>query len=129
MASIYTCNECGMNLNLHTTHLFPSDFYFEAGNKGTISFAIIDQTKYRFVNEDRIKPFFETLDYWGIQRKRTKMTCSICSKLVGYVYDDGPFMMQGTGQFGMRPSQPIPRAPRYRFKIKALRINTEIWKI
>lgn len=52
----------------------------------------------------------------------------MCSKLVGYVYDDGLFMMQGMGQFGMGPSQVISRAPRYRFKIKALRISTETQK-
>ncbi|GKE74984.1 hypothetical protein Tco_1537025 [Tanacetum coccineum] len=95
MASIYTCIECGTNLNLHTTHLFPPDFYFEAGNKNTISFAEIDSSKFS------------------------------CGKLVGHVYDDGPPIMTGTGQFGFGPSQAIPRAPRYRFKVKALRITAE----
>lgn len=125
MASIYTCIECGTNLNLHTTNLFPPDFYFEAGNKGTLSFAAIDSTKFRFVKEDKIRPFFETINYWGIQRKRTKLVCNSCGRVVGYVYDDGPPMMTGTGQFGFGPSQAIPRAPRYRFKIKLLRITSE----
>ncbi|KAK1410499.1 hypothetical protein QVD17_37036 [Tagetes erecta] len=125
MASIYTCNECGTNLNLHTSNLFPPDFYFEAGNKNSLSFASIDSSKFRFVKEDKIKPFFETINYWGIQRKRTKLICNSCGHLVGYVYDDGPPMMTGTGQFGFGPSQAIPRAPRYRFKNKALRISSE----
>ncbi|KAL8194104.1 hypothetical protein R6Q57_026346 [Mikania cordata] len=125
MASIYTCNSCGTNLNLHTPNLFPPDFYFEAGNKGTLSFANIDSSKFRFVKEDKIKPFFETINYWGIQRKRTKLICNSCGRLIGHVYDDGPPMMTGTGQFGFGPSQAIPRAPRYRFKTKALRITSE----
>lgn len=68
-------------------------------------------------------PFFETLDYWGIHRNRTKIKCGNCGYLVGHVYDDGPPMMEGPGQFHFGPSQVIPRAPRYRFKIKALRIS------
>ncbi|KAM7260925.1 hypothetical protein ACFE04_026400 [Oxalis oulophora] len=125
MASIYNCTECGNNLNLSTSNLFPKDFYFEAGNKNTLSFASIDTTKVSFDKEDKIRPFFETVNYWGIQRNRTKIKCISCGKLVGYVYDDGPPMMNGIGQFGFGPSQAIPRAPRYRFKIKALRIATE----
>ncbi|XP_048230419.1 uncharacterized protein LOC125370113 [Ricinus communis] len=125
MASIYTCIECGINLNLNTACLYPQDFYFDAGNKGTLSFASIDSTKFRFEKEDKMRPFFETINYWGIQRKRTKIICNSCGKLVGYVYDDGPPLTDSPGQFHMGPSQVIPRAPRYRFKIKALRIASE----
>ncbi|KAL3720592.1 hypothetical protein ACJRO7_005413 [Eucalyptus globulus] len=125
MASIYTCKECGANLNLSAHHLYPPDFYFEAGNKDSVSFSAVDASKFRFEKEDKIRPFFETLDYWGIQRKRTKIICNSCGRLVGHVYDDGPPMMSGTGQFHMGPSQVIPRAPRYRFKTKALHVTSE----
>ncbi|MBA0760789.1 hypothetical protein Gotri_023510 [Gossypium trilobum] len=125
MASIYCCKECGTNLNLRSTYLFPPDFYFDAGNKGTLSFATIDDTKFNFEKEDKFRPFFETLDYWGIQRNRTKMKCKSCGKLVGYIYDDGPPLTDSPGQFHMGPSQVVPRCPRYRFKIKALTISSE----
>ncbi|CAM8996622.1 unnamed protein product [Rhodiola kirilowii] len=125
MASIYTCNECGADLNLNTSQLFPPDFYFEAGNKKTLSFASIDSTKFKFDKEDKIRPFFETLDYWGIHRNRVKMSCNSCGKLIGYVYDDGPQLTDGAGQFHFGPSQVIPRAARYRLKIKALKIVCE----
>ncbi|KAI8018881.1 hypothetical protein ACSBR2_024664 [Camellia fascicularis] len=125
MASIYSCTGCGSNLNLHTIHLFPPDFYFEAGNKGTLSFSLIDTTKFTFLTEDKLKPFFETLNYWGIQRKRTKINCNCCGSLLGHVYDDGPPLTNSSGQFHLGPSQAIPRAPRYRFKTKALRISSE----
>ncbi|KAF8377770.1 hypothetical protein HHK36_031155 [Tetracentron sinense] len=125
MAGIYSCTECGANFSLNTNHLFPSDFYFEAGNKGTLSFSSVDETKFRFEKEDKIRPFFETLNYWGIQRKRTKIKCNSCGRLVGYVYDDGPPLTNSTGQFHMGPSQVIPRAARYRFKTKALNISSE----
>ncbi|KAG6773802.1 hypothetical protein POTOM_021139 [Populus tomentosa] len=111
MASIYTCIECGTNLNLNTAHLYPQDFYFEAGNKGTLSFSSIDSTKFRFEKEDKIRPFFETVNYWGIQRKRTKIKCNNCGCLVGYIYDDGQPSTISPGQFGLGPSQAIPRAP------------------
>ncbi|KAK9165044.1 hypothetical protein Scep_000235 [Stephania cephalantha] len=125
MASIYSCKECGANLNLQTGQIYPPDMYFEAGNKGTLSFASVEESKLRFEKEDRIRPFFETLDYWGIQRKRTKIRCAGCNCLVGYVYDDGPPLNNGsTGQFHMGPSQVVPRAPRFRFKTKALRISS-----
>ncbi|KAM7524024.1 hypothetical protein LguiA_013926 [Lonicera macranthoides] len=124
-SSIYTCTECGTNLNLHSKYLYPPEFYFEAGNKGTLSFSMVDSTKFKFVKEDKIRPFFETLNYWGIQRKRIKMNCNSCGRLVGYVYDDGPPLMDGPGQFHFGPSQVIPRAPRYRIKTKALRIMSE----
>ncbi|XP_004232526.1 uncharacterized protein At4g08330, chloroplastic [Solanum lycopersicum] len=125
MASIYSCKECNTNFNLHTNYLFPPDFYFEAGNKGTLSFSAVDSSKFKFEKEDKIKPFFETLDYWGIQRKRTKMMCMNCGKVVGYVYDDGPPMTESPGQFHFGPSQVIPRAARYRIKNKALKITSE----
>ncbi|CAL5326528.1 unnamed protein product [Camellia sinensis] len=125
MASIYSCTGCGSNLNLHTIHLFPPAFYFEAGNKGTLSFSLIDTTKFTFLTEDKLKPFFETLNYWGIQRKRTKINCNFCGSLLGHVYDDGPPLTNSSGQFHLGPSQAIPRAPRYRFKAKALRISSE----
>ncbi|KAK1386772.1 Peptide methionine sulfoxide reductase MrsB [Heracleum sosnowskyi] len=124
-SSIYSCTECGSNLNLNTTHLYPPDTYFDAGNKGTLSFASIDSSKFRFKPEDKIRPFFETFDYWGIQRKRTKILCNSCGFLVGYVYDDGPPLTDSPGQFHFGPSQVIPRAPRFRFKKKALRVTSQ----
>jgi hypothetical protein len=56
-------------LNLSATHLYPAGCYFEAANKGTLSFSWVDESWLRFAMEDRICPFFETLDYWGIHRK------------------------------------------------------------
>lgn len=129
MASIYSCKECGTNLNLNTSHLYPATVYFSAGNKGTLSFAMIDNTKFRLEKEDKIRPFFETLDYWGIQRKRTKIKCNNCGALLGYIYDDGPPAVDTPGQFHFGPSQVIPRYPRYRLKTKALRISTETWTV
>lgn len=123
-SSIYSCTECGTNLNLSAAQLYPSDFYFEAGNKGTLSFSWVDTSKFRFEKEDKIRPFFETLNYWGIQRKRTKIICNSCGRVVGHVYDDGPPLTNSAGQFHMGPSQVIPRAPRYRFKTKALQITS-----
>ncbi|KAF0893294.1 hypothetical protein E2562_023933 [Oryza meyeriana var. granulata] len=102
--------------------LYPEGVYFEAGNKGTLSFSWVDESRLRFAAEDKIRPFFETLNYWGIQRKRTRISCDACGRLLGYVYDDGPPVMQGTGQFGMGPSQVIPRRPRYRIKTKAVTV-------
>ncbi|PKA60142.1 Uncharacterized protein AXF42_Ash009826 [Apostasia shenzhenica] len=124
MASVYRCANCGEDLNLSEGHLFPAGSYFEAGNKGTLSFSWADESKLRLTKEDKIKPFFESVNYWGIQRKRTKMQCGACGFLVGYVYDDGPPVMHGIGQFGMGPSQAIPRCPRFRFKTKALNITS-----
>ncbi|KAK4783713.1 hypothetical protein SAY86_018081 [Trapa natans] len=122
-SAIYSCKECGVDLNLSPHYLFPAEVYFEAGNKGTLSFSAIDASKFRFQKEDKIRPFFETLDYWGIQRKRTKIICNSCGRLVGHVYDDGPPITDGPGQFHFGPSQVIPRAPRYRFKTKALTVS------
>ncbi|CAJ1930537.1 unnamed protein product [Sphenostylis stenocarpa] len=122
MASVYTCTECGSNLNLNFAYAYPADFYFEAGNKGSLSFSAVDATKFKFEKEDKIRPFFETLNYWGIQRKRTKIKCNTCDSLLGHIYDDGPPLIDTPGQFHMGPSQVIPRAPRYRFKTKALTI-------
>ncbi|GAB4848422.1 hypothetical protein Ancab_003119 [Ancistrocladus abbreviatus] len=111
MASIYTCNECGTNLNLSTIHVFPPDFYFEAGNKNTLSFSWIDSSRFKFEKENKFRPFFETLNYWGIQRNRTKIKCNSCGILLGYVYDDGPPLTDSPGQLHFGPSQAIPRAP------------------
>lgn len=124
-SAIYSCKECGANLNLSPYHLFPAGVYFEAGNKGTLSFSAVDATKFRFQKEDKIRPFFETLDYWGIQRKRTRIICDSCGRLVGHVYDDGPPLTDSPGQFHFGPSQVIPRAPRYRFKTKSLTVSPQ----
>ncbi|KAM1529053.1 hypothetical protein ACFX1Z_018309 [Malus domestica] len=77
-STIYTCTECRTNLNLTAANLYPPDFFFEAGNKGTVSFAAVDATKFRFDKEDKIRPFFETRNYWGIQWTRTKIKCNGC---------------------------------------------------
>ncbi|CAL4912457.1 unnamed protein product [Urochloa decumbens] len=116
----YRCAACGADLNLSAAHLYPEGVFFEAGNKGTLSFSWVDESRLRFAPEDKIRPFFETLNYWGIQRKRTRISCDACGVLIGHVYDDGPPIMQGNGQLGMGPSQVIPRRPRYRIKIKAV---------
>ncbi|KAF8780528.1 hypothetical protein HU200_001657 [Digitaria exilis] len=116
----YRCAACGADLNVTAAHLFPAGLYFEAGNKGTLSFAWMDESRLRFAPEDRIAPFFETRNYWGIQRKRTLISCDACGCLLGHIYDDGPPVMDGIGQLGMGPSQVIPRHPRYRIKIKAV---------
>ncbi|EAY88451.1 hypothetical protein OsI_09916 [Oryza sativa Indica Group] len=121
-AATYRCAECGADLNLTAAQLYPEGVYFEAGNKGTLSFSWVDESRLRFAPEDKIRPFFETLNYWGIQRKRTRISCDACGRLLGYVYDDGPPAMDGTGQFGMGPSQVIPRRPRYRIKTKAVTV-------
>ncbi|KAE8707151.1 rho GTPase-activating protein 8-like [Hibiscus syriacus] len=86
---------------------------------------MVDETKFKFEKEDKFRPFFETIDYWGIHRNRTKIKCNGCGKLVGHIYDDGPPLTNSPGQWHFGPSQVIPRAPRYRFKTKALKITTE----
>ncbi|KAK1321116.1 hypothetical protein QJS10_CPA03g02202 [Acorus calamus] len=120
---VYRCRECGTDLNLSSSYLYPPNTYFEAGNKGTLSFSFIDDSKFMFEKEDKIRPFFETVNYWGIQRRRTKIKCGNCGRRVGYVYDDGPPMTDSPGQLHMGPSQVIPRAPRYRFKIQSINIT------
>ncbi|XP_022631597.1 uncharacterized protein LOC106777335 isoform X1 [Vigna radiata var. radiata] len=118
MASEYTCTACGSNLYLNSAYAFPPDFYFEAGNKDSVSFSAVDASKFKFEKEDKIRPFFETVNYWGIQRKRTKIKCNTCSSLLGHIYDDGPPLTNSPGQFHMGPSQVIPREPRYRLHCK-----------
>lgn len=108
---------------MNPAYQYPPGTYFESGEKGTISFSSVDESKLRFTKENKFRPFFETVNYWGIQRKRVKMQCRGCGFLVGYIYDDGPPLMSGKGQIGFGPSQVIPRAPRFRFKIKALRVG------
>ncbi|KAH0971043.1 hypothetical protein GBA52_023199 [Prunus armeniaca] len=63
--SIYTCTECGANLNLSASYLYPPDFFFEAGNKETLSFSWVDSTKFRFEKEDKIRPFFRNQKLLG----------------------------------------------------------------
>ncbi|XP_031494267.1 uncharacterized protein At4g08330, chloroplastic [Nymphaea colorata] len=123
MDPTYSCGKCGASLNLSKSHEYPPDFYFDAGNKGTLSFSCVDGSRFNFEKEDKIMPFFETINYWGIQRKRIKMKCVSCGSLLGYVYDDGPPQTATPGQFHMGPSQAIPRFPRFRLKLKALSIQ------
>ena len=108
-------------MNLSNSYMYPAGLYFEAGNKGTLSFSAIDDTKFKFEKEDKVKPFFETLNHWGIHRKRTKIMCASCGKLIGYVYDDGPPATNNIGQCGRGPIQDVPRYPQYRLKIEALK--------
>ncbi|XP_054810871.1 uncharacterized protein LOC129312339 [Prosopis cineraria] len=125
MASIYSCSECDSNLNLNSAYLFPPDFHFEARNKGITSFFVVDATKFRFKQEDKIRSFFETISYWEIRRKKAMIKCSSCGCLVGYVYDDGPPLTDSPGQFHMVPSQVTSRSPICRFKTKALQITSQ----
>ncbi|KAM0825018.1 hypothetical protein ACQ4PT_069835 [Festuca glaucescens] len=110
-ATAYGCAACGADLNLSAAHLYPAGCYFEAGNKGTLSFSWVDESRLRFAAEDRIRPFFETLDYWGIQRKRTRISCDALRlpprlRLRRRAPDHG-----GDRAVRMGPSQVIPRRP------------------
>ncbi|KAL8244213.1 hypothetical protein R6Q59_010471 [Mikania micrantha] len=67
MASIYTCNSCGTNFNLHAPNLFPPDFYFEAGNKGTLSFATSIPPSSDSLKKTRSSPFSKPLITGGFR--------------------------------------------------------------
>lgn len=118
MAITYNCKECGADLKLSSERLYPSGVYFEAGDKNTLSFFWIDGDRFKFDKEDKIRPFFETLDCWGLHRNRTKISCRNCGFLLGHIYDDGPPLTDAHYPFG--PSQVIPRNPRFRFFTTAL---------
>lgn len=124
---VSSCRGCGESLNLNSSNLYPPDFYFEAGNKGTLSFDSIDESKFQQQREKKFMPFFETRDYWGIERTRTKLLCKSCGALVGYIYDDGPPVNNNLGQHFMGPSQVVPRYKRYRMKIKSLQQETQFY--
>ncbi|KAG6550639.1 hypothetical protein Mapa_007736 [Marchantia paleacea] len=113
----YCCRQCGVYLNVSSNMLYPHDTYFQAGNRGTLSFMEIDMSKFRQQDENRCFPFFDSLDSWGIQRKRTRLRCALCNTLVGYIYYDMP---KRAGDTGLGPSHAVPRGQRYRLKIKSL---------
>ena len=118
-----SCRGCNRCLNLDDEFLYPSNTYFAAGNKGTVSFFAVDKTDFRQKEQDKCFPFFETLDYWGFRRRRTKLTCAACGKRLGYIYYDGPSTEPGNGQGEFGHSQVIPRRLRYRMKREAIRIS------
>ncbi|XP_024369543.1 uncharacterized protein At4g08330, chloroplastic isoform X1 [Physcomitrium patens] len=120
--AIYYCRGCNRCLNLNDEFLFPPNAYFEAGNKGTVSFWAVDNTDFRQKEQNKCFPFFETLDHWGFRRRRTKLTCAACGNRLGYIYDDVP-SEHGIGQGGFGYSQVVPRRLRYRMKRKAIRIS------
>ena len=120
MCSCKGCNRC---LNLNDEFLYPPNAYFDAGNKGSVSFSAVDKSDYREKEQVKCFPFFETLDSWGIQRRRTKLICAACGKLLGYIYNDGPADAPGIGRNGFGHTQMIPRHPRYRMKKESLRIS------
>lgn len=118
-----SCRKCGEFLNVSSNDLYPPDTYFEAGNRGTLSFMEVDMSKFRKQKEKKWRscfPFFDSLDSWGIQRKRTQLRCVSCNMLLGYIYYDMPRRAGGGGHSGWGPSQAVPRGERYRLKIKAL---------
>uniref|UniRef100_A0A453J3Z3 Uncharacterized protein n=1 Tax=Aegilops tauschii subsp. strangulata TaxID=200361 RepID=A0A453J3Z3_AEGTS len=49
-AAAYGCAACGADLNLSASNLYPAGTYFEAGNKGTLSFSWVvpRRPRYRF---------------------------------------------------------------------------------
>lgn len=120
--AIYYCRGCNRCLNLSDEFLYPPKTYFEAGNKGTVSFSAVDKTDFRQKEQNKCFPFFETLDYWGFRRRRTKLTCGACGKHLGYIYYDVPAEPE-IGQGGFGHSQMVPRHPRYRMKREAIRIS------
>ncbi|GAQ89532.1 hypothetical protein KFL_005330070 [Klebsormidium nitens] len=116
----FSCIKCGHYLGLNASRLFHSKEYFPAGNKGTLSFQVADERCFVQKQESKCGPFFETADSWGIQRTRTALFCAQCNSKIGYIYHDGPSVENTIGQFGMGPSQVLPRMQRYRIKKKAV---------
>jgi peptide methionine sulfoxide reductase MsrB len=121
--AIYYCKGCNRCLNLDDEFLYSKNQYFDAGHKGTLSFSEVDKSDFRQKEQVKCFPFFETLNYWGIQRRRTKLMCAACGKSLGFIYKDGPPVDPTIGQFGFGATQMIPRLQRYRLKRDALRIR------
>ncbi|CAM6113117.1 unnamed protein product [Calypogeia fissa] len=44
--AMYCCKKCGVGLNITSNDLYPPDTYFEAGNRGTLSFMEVDMSKF-----------------------------------------------------------------------------------
>jgi hypothetical protein len=119
--ALYCCGRCGASLNVSSNDLYPPDTHFEAGNRGTLSFMEVDMSKFRKQKEKKWRscfPFFDSLDYWGIHRRRTQLRCVSCNTLLGYIYYDMPRRQGRYSSWG--PSQSVPKGERYRLKIKAL---------
>ncbi|KAL2636345.1 hypothetical protein R1flu_007824 [Riccia fluitans] len=49
----YSCKQCGVYLNVSSNMLYPPDTYFQAGNRGTLSFMEVDMSKFRKQKENR----------------------------------------------------------------------------
>lgn len=120
----YYCKGCNRCLNLSDEFLYPPNTYFDAGNKGTLSFSTVDKAEFCQKEQAQCFPFFETLDYWGLQRRRTKLTCAGCGERLGYIYYDGPYMDGGIGQAGFGHTQMTPRLPWYRLKRQTLLVSS-----
>eukprot|EP00245_Coleochaete_scutata_P002331 TRINITY_DN13047_c0_g1_i1.p1 TRINITY_DN13047_c0_g1~~TRINITY_DN13047_c0_g1_i1.p1 ORF type:complete len:146 (-),score=22.64 TRINITY_DN13047_c0_g1_i1:665-1102(-) len=121
----YSCAACKYPLHLSSKKRYSPGVFFEGSNRGTLSFTEIDETRFKQQEEAECMPFFETVNYWGLQRIRTKLLCANCDHPLGYIYDDGPPVNGSKGQYGFGPSQVVPRMKRYRIKIRALEPDNE----
>ncbi|GBG46665.1 hypothetical protein CBR_g80133, partial [Chara braunii] len=113
------------HLHLSTKKRYASDMYFESGNKGTLSFWEIDETRFSKAEEVKCGLFFDTKDSWGFHRSRTQLRCLNCQAVIGYTSNDGPEVSPSPGVYGLGPSQATPRRSRYRVKLRAIIPDSE----
>lgn len=77
----YSCGSCGYALNLHSSSRNTANIdsnYRKALKKGVVSFVSIDES--RFGHIDELSCF----------RRRTKLVCRKCTKLIGVAHVEGP---------------------------------------
>ncbi|KAL1823010.1 hypothetical protein ACET3Z_009788 [Daucus carota] len=120
----YSCGSCGYELNLNSCNRNASITgcqYAKSIKRRTISFYSVDESKFIQINQLRCKPYFASKRSWGLFRRRTKLLCGKCRKLIGVSYDgDGNSPGSSFRSTDSRPWDGISGNKTYNIKITAL---------
>ncbi|KAL8126542.1 hypothetical protein AgCh_013715 [Apium graveolens] len=87
----YSCGSCGYELNLNSCNRNASitgSQYAKSIKRRTISFYSVDESKFIQIDQLRCKPYLTSKRSWGLFRRRTKLLCGKCRKLIGVSYNE-----------------------------------------
>ncbi|CAM6100203.1 unnamed protein product [Calypogeia fissa] len=116
----YSCGTCGYKLKLCSSNRSVGSDFKKETKKGLISFASLDETRFKHHDELRCGLYCESPTSWRLHRLKTRLLCGQCEARIGTVCEEGVSSLVGCNGFDSGSESSTTGQKRYLVKIRAL---------